>query len=73
MRRIVFPTLGLIAAALLWAGISLASRASGPADVTSRPMPEFPTHDPNLWINAAPIAASDLKGQVVLLDVWTFG
>ena len=73
MRRLLFPTMGIVAAVLLWAGLSLASRFPGRGDVTNRPLPEFPTQDSNLWINAAPIAASDLKGHVVLLDVWTFG
>jgi hypothetical protein len=50
--------------------IALSAAALGAGD---RPAPEFPTADPALWINSAPLKISDLRGQVVLLDVWTFG
>lgn len=35
--------------------------------------PDFPSRDPRMWINSAPLSASDLRGQVVLIDVWTYG
>lgn len=37
------------------------------------PAPEFTNHDPAGWINSPPLALADLRGKVVLLDVWTFG
>jgi hypothetical protein len=37
-----------------------------------REAPEFPTRDPAHWLGA-PVRMADLRGKVVLLDVWTFG
>lgn len=37
-----------------------------------RPAPEFTASDPFYWINAEPLTLEDLRGQVVLLDFWTF-
>ena len=37
-----------------------------------RQAPEFPTSDPARWVGA-PVRLADLRGSVVLLDVWTFG
>jgi hypothetical protein len=34
--------------------------------------PEFPHQDPSRWVGA-PVRIEDLRGKVVLLDVWTFG
>jgi thiol-disulfide isomerase/thioredoxin len=34
--------------------------------------PEFPTTEPSHWVGA-PVTLGSLRGQVVLLDVWTFG
>lgn len=34
--------------------------------------PEFPTLDPSRWVGT-PVRLADLRGKVVLLDVWTFG
>jgi thiol-disulfide isomerase/thioredoxin len=34
--------------------------------------PEFPTTDPAHWVGE-PVRLADLRGRVVLLDVWTFG
>ena len=38
-----------------------------------RPLPEFTGTDPGHWINSAPLRGADLRGQVLLIDVWTFG
>ena len=36
-------------------------------------MPEFTNDNPDEWFNSAPLKRADLKGKVVLLDVWTYG
>lgn len=38
----------------------------------ARPAPPFPTRDAKRWIGA-PTSWPELRGRVVLLDVWTFG
>lgn len=39
----------------------------------SLPAPEFTSRNAADWINSPPLALADLRGKVVLLDVWTFG
>jgi hypothetical protein len=34
-------------------------------------LPEFTSKSATLWINSQPLKASDLKGNVVLLEIWT--
>jgi hypothetical protein len=41
----------------------------GPAH---RAAPEFSTLDPAHWVGT-PVSVRELRGRVVLLDVWTFG
>lgn len=36
------------------------------------PLPAFTTTDPRHWFNGDPLQLADLRGQVLLLDVWTF-
>jgi thiol-disulfide isomerase/thioredoxin len=35
------------------------------------PAPAFTQSDPEHWINSAPLAWTELRGRVVVLDVWT--
>ena len=36
------------------------------------PAPEFTQTEPGAWLNSAPLTLTDLQGQVVLVDFWTF-
>ncbi len=38
----------------------------------SRPAPEFPKVSAERWLNSPPLKMSELRGKVILLDVWTF-
>ena len=42
------------------------------AGVDGRQAPELPARDASAWVGE-PVRLADLRGQVVLLDVWTFG
>lgn len=37
------------------------------------PAPEFTQTEADQWINSDPLKMEDLRGKVVLIDVWTFG
>ena len=39
----------------------------------SRPLPEFTSSAAEHWFNSAPLRVKDLRGQVLMIDVWTFG
>lgn len=40
--------------------------------VDQRPLPEFTTTKADHWFNSPPLKVADLRGQVVLVDVWTY-
>ncbi|MGB5737018.1 MAG: hypothetical protein WBM40_21515 [Thiohalocapsa sp.] len=40
--------------------------------VEPRPAPEFTQTSADAWINSPPLRIRDLRGKVLLLDVWTF-
>lgn len=39
--------------------------------VEPRPMPEFPSQADRDWLNSEPLQPEDLRGDVVLLEIWT--
>lgn len=41
-------------------------------DENNRQAPEFPIVDETKWLNSSPLKMADLRGKVVMLDVWTF-
>lgn len=59
-------------AALAAAALALAAIRPGAAAVTGALAPPFPSARPADWIGP-PATWPDLRGRVVLLDVWTFG
>lgn len=70
----MFRRLFLLAS--LAAGTSLfAARpeSSARSQVLDRPLPSFTRTDPASWLNSLPLTVAQLRGEVVLLDVWTFG
>jgi hypothetical protein len=70
MHRWPIATLGLLGVLAL--GVS-GGIASPSGHGTSRLAPNFPRHDTAGWINSPPLSMRALRGQVVVLDVWTFG
>jgi thiol-disulfide isomerase/thioredoxin len=42
------------------------------APPTVRPLPEFTESTPSHWVNSGPLSIKELRGKVVLVDVWTF-
>ena len=46
--------------------------AAGAQAVDPRPLPEFDNDDPGEWFNGPPLTVADLRGKVVLVDVWTY-
>lgn len=48
------------------------ARQAIPLPADARPAPEFPTRDASRWVGP-PQRMAELRGRVVLLDVWTFG
>ena len=58
------PTLLMLAILCLMAAVSTL-RAQPAA------MPEFPDAPPDRWLNSKPLKLSDVRGQVVLIEIWT--
>lgn len=64
VARVSWVALAL--AAILWA-----QGASAQVKLTDIPMPELRNQSQELWINSKPLTKADLKGSVVLIEVWT--
>jgi len=60
-----------LSALLLFFTFSALPAHAAPTKIT--PAPEFTHQQATDWINAKPLKLADLKGQVVLLDIWTYG
>jgi thiol-disulfide isomerase/thioredoxin len=74
IRTFLSLLLAVLATALLLGGAQLATdtaRAAGrlPADI--RVAPEFPHTRQAQWLNSRPLTLAELRGKVLLLDVWT--
>ena len=54
--------------------LCLALLIAGNAQATDpQELPEFTSAKPDDWLNSAPLSVAELRGQVLLLDVWTYG
>ncbi len=75
MARIISGLLfACIATTLLFAGTRLLTPlalAAGPAVASNTQAPEFPHTRASSWLNSPPLTLARLRGQVVLLDIWT--
>ena len=62
------PAIPFAIAGLLAVGIGVALELGGRPPSTDLPSFAGATE----WLNSAPLTGADLRGKVVLLDVWTF-
>lgn len=58
----------VIGLVFLISAVAYAKKTNPPAQ-----MPEFTQVDPAAWINSKPLSVKDLRGKVILIDVWTYG
>jgi len=58
---------------LLVSLLGLLGLGQGGGLTSARVMPEFTNNNSAEWFNSKPLKRADLKGKVVLLDVWTYG
>jgi len=54
-------------AILLTSAITLAVKTNPPPQI-----PEFTQTNESAWINSKPLTVNDLRGKVVLIDIWTY-
>jgi thiol-disulfide isomerase/thioredoxin len=52
---------------------ALLAFTAAPAAATPERLPEFTSQAPSDWFNGGPLRVADLRGRVVLVDVWTYG
>ena len=65
-------TTARMAAVSVVSALSFGIFAEGASGSSAPKAPEFPTLDPSRWVGT-PVRLADLRGKVVLLEVWTFG
>jgi thiol-disulfide isomerase/thioredoxin len=68
-RVLSLPAIAALMTLALWLN-GLVSVGAGEGEPTQAP--EFTHAAPADWINSAPLRLEDLRGNVVLLDFWTF-
>jgi hypothetical protein len=70
-RWAVLAGLTLLTTGLFWTSPYFAPPVRGMSPGNGAAMPEFTSTSPDLWVNSKPLKRADLKGKVVLLEVWT--
>lgn len=68
--RFSYFAIGFVAVVLLSKPLLGGSVAN--AEVINKPLPEFTQTASEAWVNSPPLVTEDLRGHVVLIDVWTF-
>ena len=63
--------MGALLAVLILPGLLASPWRSYDSDLSPE-LPEFVSRSPADWINSPPLSIAELRGQVVLIDVWTF-
>jgi hypothetical protein len=61
----------LVALLLLMLPPALAAQPRPQIALSPRPMPDFLHATPEAWLNSPPLRAQDLRGQVLLVEIWT--
>lgn len=70
MRQILLRLLVVLAAVA--GGFLLMNPATTLQAAAGTPVPAFTHTKPADWLNSKPLSWADLRGKVVLIDVWTF-
>jgi len=65
-RRRLLALGGAVLAAAAWLAAPLTAQDAGG-------LPEFSLRSPDAWINSKPLSRADLRGKVVLLEIYTSG
>ncbi len=68
-RRFIL-SIAIISIATIFAFVDVSAAKH---ELLGQPLPEFTQQDPEDWLNSSPLKLEDLKGQVLVIDFWTFG
>ena len=71
MKKISWFSLPLILTLVAGYWFTAGRIANVQAETLSRPLPEFSQASADAWLNSTPLKKSDLKGKVLLIDIWT--
>lgn len=66
----VFVLLIIVSGYSLFGGVTVSAAKH---DLIGQAAPEFSQSTPQDWLNSEPLSLEKLRGEVVLIDFWTFG